>query len=188
MLLNTIPKRRSEFAFSPRLIEEEKISSLFEAAHLAPSSMNIQPWRYIYATPASSTFEKIVAALHEGNQRWAKDAPLLIVAIAQMQYEFNGNIHRNRYAWHDTGLANAFLMIQATHLGLVSHPMGGFSAEALTEILKIPPSYEPVVVMAVGYPGDVHNLPADLLERQNRPRTRMQLSHICFYEKWPDSM
>lgn len=188
MLLPDIQKRRSEFAFSSKLIEEEKISLLFEAARLSPSSMNMQPWRYVYATPACSTFEQIVAALNEGNQRWAKDAPLLIVSIAQREYEFNGNIIQNRYAWHDTGMANILLMIQATHLGLVSHPMGGFSAEALTAALKIPTPYEPLLVIAVGYPGDAQSLPADLLERQNRPRIRMDLSHTCFYEKWPGSI
>ncbi|MEJ5264969.1 MAG: nitroreductase family protein [Bacteroidales bacterium] len=187
MLLAEIQKRRSEFAFSPKLVEEEKINALFEAAQLAPSSMNIQPWRYVYATPASSVFEKIVAALHNGNQRWAKDAPLLIVSVAQKEYEFNGNILQNRYAWHDTGMANALLMIQATHMGLISHPMGGFSPEALIDTLQIPSSYEPVAVIAVGYPGDTQSLPNDLYERQNRPRIRMQLSHVCFYETWPSN-
>ncbi|MGC8825074.1 MAG: nitroreductase family protein [Bacteroidales bacterium] len=188
MLLPELQRRRSEFAFSPRMVEDEKIRVLFEAAQQAPSSMNVQPWRYVYATPACNTFEKIVAALHEGNQRWAKEAPLLIISIAQTAYEFNGTTYTNRYAWHDTGMANVLLMIQATHMGLISHPMGGFSAKALTETLNIPSPYEPVVVIAVGYPGDTKNLPPDLLERQNRPRVRMQLSHVYFYESWPDEV
>jgi nitroreductase len=180
-----IQKRRSEFAFSPRLVEEEKINALFSAAQLAPSSMNNQPWRYIYATPSSATFETIVAALNEGNRRWAKDAPLLIVSIAQNEYEFNGNVLKNKYAWHDTGMANILLMIEATHLGLVSHPMGGFSADVLKEALQIPPAYEPILVIAVGYAGEINSLPNDLQERQNRPRIRMQMANVCFHEKWP---
>ncbi|MCX7985441.1 MAG: nitroreductase family protein, partial [Bacteroidales bacterium] len=141
-----------------------------------------------YATPACSTFDSIVMSLHEGNQRWAKDAPLLIVSIAQTEYEFNGNVLKNKYAWHDTGMANSFLMIQATHLGLISHPMGGFSSETLSKALQIPHPFEPLLVIAVGYAGDAQNLPHDLYERQHRPRTRMQVSHICFYEKWPNNI
>ncbi len=184
MILPVIHKRKSEFAFSPRLIEEEKIISLFEAAQLAPSSMNIQPWRYVYVTPASVTFSKVVEALNEGNRRWAQNAPLLIISIAQLKYEFNGNVLENRYALHDTGMANILLMLQATHLGLVSHPMGGFSPELIQEAINIPTNYQPLIVIAVGYSDAPDSLPHDLHERQNKPRIRMSLQNFCFYESF----
>jgi nitroreductase len=186
MVLSEILKRKSEFAFSSRLIEEEKIKSLFEAAQQAPSAMNVQPWRYIYATPASESFDTIVQTMLESNKMWVKEAPLLIVSVVQKEYEFNGNVNSNRYAYHDVGMANAFLMLQASNLGLVSHPIGGFQHDKLAELLKVPATYEAYLVIAVGYPGETNNLPADLLERQNRPRTRMNISNTCFYEKWPE--
>ncbi len=184
-IIPSIERRKSVVAFSEKLIEEEKLELLFKAAHLAPSSMNIQPWRYIYVTHGSSTYNGVKAALNEGNRKWARNAPVLIISLAQTEYIFNGNKYTNKFAWHDTGMANMLLMLQATEFGLVTHPMGGFDTSLITDILEIPSDYVPVIIIAVGYPGDEKNLEPDLLERQNKPRTRISLSNLVFKDKWP---
>jgi len=184
MILEAIQKRKSEFAFSDKLIESEKIEALFEAAQLAASSMNIQPWRFIYAIKNDPEFQLILSTLAEGNQKWAKDAPLLVLSIAQVEYTFNEKLFKNAYAWHDAGMANAHLMLQAVGLGLITHPMGGFDHKKISENFNLPKEYQPVAVIAVGYKGDESKLPEDSLKRQTAPRKRKALSEIVFKGKF----
>jgi nitroreductase len=70
------------------------------------------------------------------------------------------------------GAANAFLTLQATHLGLNVHQMGGFDHEALRRNLNVPEIFDIGVVMAIGYPGKPEQLPLPLRERELSPRMR----------------
>jgi nitroreductase len=85
---------------------------------------------------------------------------------------FIRNDHPNTSARYDLGAANAFLSLQAAHLGLNVHQMGGFDHTKLKENLNIPDNYEPVVVLAIGYPGDLQTLPDHLKQRELAPRER----------------
>jgi len=180
MLLNEILSRRSGYAFSDKEIGPEKVQALFEAAHWAPSSRNIQPWRYIYALHSDPEFHLLLNLLFEGNQRWAKNAGILILSLAQSKYRFQEEIRENKHSWHDTGLANSLLIIQAVSMGLLAHPMGGFDANRARKELNIPTDYDPVAMIAVGYHGDDSILPDDLLSRLKAPRVRKPLDEIAF--------
>lgn len=180
MLLNEIKIRRSGYAFTDREIEPEIIKELFQAAHWAPSSRNIQPWRYIYALRAEIEFKLLLNLLFEGNQRWAKNAEMLILSLAQTKYRFQDEVRDNRHSWHDTGLANSLLIIQAVSIGLLAHPMGGFDINRARKNFNIPPEYDPVVMIAVGYQGDDSELPDDLQMRLKSPRIRKPLEEIVF--------
>ncbi len=180
MLLNEIKIRRSGYAFADREIEPEKAMELFEAAHWAPSSRNIQPWRYIYALRNESEFQVLLNLLFPGNQRWAKNAGILILSLAQTKCRFQEETKDNKHSWHDTGLANSLLIIQAVSMGLLAHPMGGFYTEKAIQDFKIPPEYDPVIMIAIGYPGDNSQLPDDLQMRLKSPRTRKPLEEIVF--------
>ncbi|MEQ8424468.1 MAG: nitroreductase family protein [Cyclobacteriaceae bacterium] len=167
-----IIKRRSKRAFADKDIDPDKIKSLFEAARWAPSSMNEQPWTYIYATrDQSDLWNKVFDSLNEGNQVWVKRAPLLVVSMARKIFLRNGQ--PNTSAKYDLGGANAFLSLQATALGLNVHQMGGFSRKMLTDNLNIPDDFEPGVIIAIGYPGDPDQLPENLKERELAPRFRI---------------
>ena len=171
-VLDVIKKRRSRRAYDQRLIESEKIRSLFEAARWAPSSMNDQPWKYIYATKDQPEFwNKIFQTLNDGNKAWVKDAPLLVVSLARKNFTLN-NLP-NVAAKYDLGGANAFLSLQATELGLNVHQMGGYHPQMLRENLNIPEAYEPGVIMAIGYPGDPNSLSENLKKRELAPRMRL---------------
>jgi len=180
MILDAIKKRRSDLAFSKKSIEPEILSALFEAAILAPSSMNIQPWRFIYVNHGEPEFQQMLNTLSEGNQRWAKNASALILSIAQVEYTHNDRLLPNAYAWHDTGMANAHLMLQATSFGLATHPMGGFDHQKVSESFNLPKEYQPVLIIALGYKGDETNLPDDLLKRQTSPRKRKPIEEVVF--------
>lgn len=178
MILDVITKRKSVFSFSEKRVEKEKIAALFQAAHLAPSSMNVQPWRYIYAEKNENTYDLLFETLMPGNKKWVSAAPLLVLSLAQAEYEFNGKIYKNKHAWHDTGMANALLMLQAVNMNLVVHPMGGFDSEKIKQNVHIDFPFEPVALIAIGYKGDESTLPDDLLKHQQAPRLRKPMNEI----------
>lgn len=166
-----IEQRRSRRAYSVSPIEREKIKSLFEAARWAPSSMNEQPWAYVYATKDQpELWNKLLDLLNESNRVWAINAPLLILSLARKTHMRNGA--NNAMARYDTGAANTLLSIQATQLGLNVHQMGGYDRHKAIESLNIPEAYEPIVVMAIGYPGDPDSLSENLKLREVAPRER----------------
>ncbi len=170
-VLDVIKKRRSRRAYSDRMVEPGKIRSLFEAARWAPSSLNEQPWFYIYATRDQRTlWKKIFDGLKEGNKIWAKNAPLLILSLARKNFIRIDS--PNPSARYDLGAANAFLSLQAAHFGLNVHQIAGFEPKVMISNLAIPDIYEPVIVMAIGYAGDVAKLPENLQVREAAPRER----------------
>ncbi len=184
MIIDAINQRKSGFAFSEKSIEPDKLDVIFEAAGLAPSSMNLQPWRYIYANHDEPEFQLILDTLFDGNRKWAKDASTLVISIAQVEYTFKEKLYKNDYAWHDTGMADVLLMVQAVSLGLATHPMGGFDHQKAIQNFSLPKEYEPVAVIALGYKGDETKLPEDLLRRQNAPRKRKAITEIAFKGKF----
>jgi nitroreductase len=170
-VLDVIRHRRSRRAYDTKLVPQEDIDSLFEAARWAPSSVNEQPWLYIYATSdQKELWHLIFDSLNEGNKIWVRDVPLLIASFARTN--FSRNDKPNGAARYDLGGANAILSLQATHLGLNVHQMGGFDAARLRANLNVPATYEPMIVLAVGYPGEAEKLPENLKIREAAPRER----------------
>jgi len=185
MIIDMILNRRSTVAFSSKPIEQEKITDLFEAARLAPSSSNIQPWRFIYATQEDKEqFQVLFDCLAPGNQRWAKNAYMLVLSVAEQSYEYKDVYQSNKYAFHDVGISMGMLMVEAAYLGLVTHPMGGYDPEKARKDLDIPEMFTPVAMIAVGYPGTTDDLPEDLIKREKSERKRKSLDEIVFRGKF----
>ena len=93
------------------------LRSLFEAARWAASSYNEQPWSYFVATKTDPPeFERLLSCLVEGNQEWAKAAPVLALGVVSRR--FARNQKENRAAVHDLGLAAGNLLVEATARGL----------------------------------------------------------------------
>jgi nitroreductase len=170
-VLDVIRNRRSSRAYADKPVGPDVIASLFEAARWAPSSVNEQPWLYLYATREQpEVWNKLYESLNDGNKVWVRHVPLLIASFARTN--FLRNDRPNGSARYDLGAANAFLSLQATHLGLNVHQMGGFDHLKLKTNLNVPPTYEPVIVLAVGYPGETDSLPENLKLRELAPRER----------------
>ncbi|MBO3460186.1 nitroreductase family protein [Aetokthonos hydrillicola Thurmond2011] len=177
-----IGRRWSPRAFSDRPVEQDKLLSVLEAARWAPSSYNHQPWSFIVATKDDSTeYSRLLNILVEFNQGWAKNAPVLILAVAKTHND-DGKI--NRHAFHDVGLAIENLVIQATALGLSVHQIAGFSVDAARKEYRIPEGYEPATAIVVGYAGDPQNLSDGLRERELAPRIRKPLKEFVFTGQW----
>lgn len=179
----SLQQRWSPLAFSERQVEAEKLCSVLEAARWAASSYNEQPWSYIVATQDNQMeFEQLLGCLAEGNQEWARKAPVLMLSVAKLHFERNGI--ENRHAFHDVGAASASLAVQATALGLFIHQMAGFDVAKAKEIYSIPDGYEPVAAIALGYLGDSSSLSQRLRERESSPRTRKSLAAFVFAGRW----
>jgi len=176
-------RRWSPRAFSDRPVELEKLRSLLEAARWAPSSYNEQPWSFIVAIKENpAEYERLLSCLVEGNIRWAQHAPVLMLAVARLHFERNGQ--PNRHAHYDVGQAVAHLTVQATALGLYVHQMAGFHVEKARELFSIPEGYEPMTAIALGYIGEPDALPEKLREREQAPRTRKSLDEFVFTGHW----
>lgn len=170
-LLEVIHKRRSKRAYTDQPIDQKTIDSLFEAARWAPSSNNEQPWVYLYATRAQTELWSILfETLNDSNKVWASQAPLLVLTVVRKN--FRRNDQPNGSAKYDLGGANAFLSLQATHMGLNVHQMGGFNRTQAMEKLHMPDSHEPVIMLAIGYPGVAESLPENLKLRELAPNER----------------
>jgi nitroreductase len=174
-LTDLIARRWSPREFSSRRIEPDKLRSLFEAAHLAASCFNEQPWRFIFATKDDpAQFEQVLATLVPKNQEWAKTAWGLGISAGKKTFTHNGA--PNRFGLHDAGAALANLMIQATAVGLYVHGMGGFDAQKARADFGIPEDFEVGAAFAVGY---VDGNPAPPLDRKRRP-----LEDLVFGTEW----
>jgi len=175
--------RWSPYAFEDRLVPEADVRSLFEAARWAPSSFNEQPWRYLVATKDDpEQFQRLLSCLVEGNQIWAKAAPVLALGVVSLRFALNAQ--DNRAAVHDLGLAAGNLLVEATMRGLFVHQMIGILPDKAREIYGIPEGFEAWTGLAIGYKGDPTSLPTRLRERDLAPRQRKRLREFVFSGRW----
>jgi nitroreductase len=178
-----LKNRWSPRAFSERPVEPQVLRSLFEAARWAPSSNNEQPWAYLVATKDDvENFAKMLGVLVEFNANWAKHAPVLALSVAHLKTNRDGK--PNRVALHDVGSATAQLTFEANARGLLVHQMAGFDAEKARQTFAIPPDWEPVAAIAIGYPGNPESLPDKLRERELAPRTRKPVDEFVMTGSW----
>ena len=176
--------------WSPRAFDSSKevshddLTALLEAARWAPSCFNDQPWRYVVCVKAKNenSWQNALSCLAEKNQQWAKNAPILILAVAMANFNHNGK--PNRWAMYDTGAASVSLCLQAAALGLAVHQMGGFDAEKSRELFKLPGDCTPMSVMAVGYQADIDVLDDDFKTTELAERTRAPLDQHFYFGQW----
>ena len=175
--------RWSPRAFADRPVTAGTLGSLFEAARWAASCYNEQPWRFIVALrEQGEDYEKLLSCLVEGNQSWARQAPVLGLGIARKTFTMNGK--PNNFAHHDLGLATAGLMAQATAEGLHVHSMGGILPQRAADIYRVPDDYQVLTGFAIGYLGDPNTLDDAMRATELEPRTRKPLTETVFSSDW----
>jgi nitroreductase len=181
-VLDVIRRRWSPAIYSPETVETEKLFSVLEAARWAPSSFNEQPWSFLVARKEEpEEFARMLSCLVPGNVAWAQHVPVLMLSVAKLHFDGSGNA--NRHAWHDTGIATGFLMLQAAELGLLAHGMAGFDPEKARQLYGIPESHEAVAAIGLGYPGDERGAPEELRKR-NVHKPRRTLDQFVFAGRW----
>lgn len=181
-----LANRWSPRTFSQRSVSSDILGSLLEAARWAPSSRNEQPWAFIIATKEEpQAFEQMWSVLMGGNQGWAKDAAVLMIAVAKLSWDYNGK--PNSHAWYDVGQAVAHLSIQAMAHNLYLHQMAGFYPDKAHEVYNIPEDYRAITALAIGYLGNIDELPDDLRKRELGQRRRKPLNELLFTGTWGNS-
>ncbi len=178
-----VQKRWSPRAFSAKPVSAEALGSLFEAARWAASCYNEQPWRYIVARKEQpEEYDRLMSCLVEGNQVWAMQAPVLMLAVTKKTFTFNDK--PNAHARHDLGLATAGMMLQAAALDLYMHAMGGILPERAAEIYRVPEDFQVATGIALGYLGDPDSLAEPMKTTELEARVRKPLGEFVFASGW----
>lgn len=179
-----IQNRRAYRSLDPVEITEDLIKDLASHAQLSASCNNNQPWRFVFVY-APEMLKKMHEALSKGNE-WAQRASMIIVVLSKKEYDCI--IGERVYHQFDTGMATAFLILRATELGLVAHPIGGYSPKKTREILGIPDDLEVITLINVGkHAAIIHPV---LSEKQaaieNKRPERFPLEKFVFLNRYSD--
>jgi nitroreductase len=155
--LQLVKTRRSVRKFTDQPVERDKIITCIEAARLAPSAENVQPWRFIVMDKHEiiDNFSKEAFSGIYRYTRWASRAPVLIAIAAQLDWVANRlgkQIQGTHYYLIDIGIAGEHLVLQAQKLGLGTCWIGWFQARKARKVLQIPRSWKVVALLAMGYP------------------------------------
>ncbi len=183
-ILDVLADRWSPRAFSERLVEKDKVASMMEAARWAPSCFNEQPWNFIIADKHEDPdgYHRLFECMLEGNQAWAGTAPVLMLSVAKMFFEYNNK--PNRFGYHDLGMAVGNMLAQASSMDLYVHQMAGYHKDMARDSFRIPEGYEAVAMFAVGYLGDPSQLPEGTSEREDEPRKRYPMTEFTYAGIW----
>lgn len=149
--------RSSVRSFQPTPVPREALVQCVEAARLAPSAENSQPWRYLIVDDPQVK-ERLARYAFSGIYRatlWAAQAPVLVVLFARLDLLANRlgrRITGIPYYLIDIGISGEHFVLQAHELGLGTCWIGWFSARGVKKAVAAPLGYRPSAMLAVGYP------------------------------------
>ena len=178
--LEAINKRASlKTHLSTRDVEQDKIIKILEAAKLAPSARNNQPWRFIVITGRENVENVVTRAFKETNQV-VKEAPVLIIVCANPKDDVIAD--GKEFYLIDVGLAVENILLAATDLGLVTHPMAAVDEVELRKVLGIPDEVKFVIATPLAYPagGSYEEAAQERLSQ----RTRKDLKELVYTNTW----
>ena len=166
-----IARRVSCRAYQPTPVPEAHLMQILEAARLAPSACNQQPWRFAVVRDADLRRRIVEEGFLPGaKMTWALDAPVHVVIGMERSFvthRLGPQVSGVDYPWVDIGIAGEHLVLAATELGLGTCWIGWIRPRVLAKIVGWPASVKPVVVITVGYASDAE--PAQLPASRRRP-------------------
>jgi nitroreductase len=163
-----VQKRYSVRSYKPDPVEDDKLRQVLEAARLAPTANNRQPFQIIVIHTAGR--EADLRRIY--GRSWFTQAPLLIAICAIPAQSWVRRDNKN-YADVDVSIAMDHLILAATDLGLGTCWVAAFDPAAAREVLHLPAGVEPIAFTPLGYPAD-----------QPGPKQRKPLSELVRYEHW----
>lgn len=177
-----IQERRAYRSLDPVEITEELIRDLAESARLAPSCFNNQPWRFVFVHDPE-TLKELHTALSRGNE-WAHNASMIIAVFSKPNYDCI--IREREYYLFDTGMATAFILLRATELGLVAHPIAGFREKRTKRILGIPEEMRLITLVIVGRHSEAISpaLSESQVEAEKTRPERMPFEKFAYIDKF----
>ncbi len=161
-------------------VSRATIKRLVQAAALAPSCFNMQPWRFVAAT--GDALLAVHAGLKGGNA-WAKAAPVIFAIVSRPELDCQLSMDRE-YWMFDCGMAAMNLQLQATQMGLYAHPMAGFDPAVVKKALAIPADHVLIALVAVGRPADVSALDAEQQKMERARRERKALGSVLSFDRF----
>jgi nitroreductase len=177
-VLEPIKKRFSPRVFSSEQISEDEMNTVFEAARLAPSAKNLQPWYFYVAYKGTEGYNKLLSCIPDNN-KWCACAPVLILACydpTQPRYD------TNPWVLYDLGQAVVSLVLQAQELVIYARQIGIFDLDKAKEIFKIPDPYKAYVTIAIGKMGTEKDYQKANPEIVNKDLTEMKRKETIFEE------
>ena len=177
-----IEARRAYRSLAPVSITKGLIQDLATSAQLSASCFNNQPWRFVFVYEPS-VLKKMHEVLSSGNE-WAHKASMIVAVLSKKDYDC---IIRERvYHQFDTGMATAFLILRATELGLVAHPIAGYSPKKTREVLDIPDDIEVITLVIIGKHADkIDPVLSDKQRDAERERPkRLPLSAFVYHNSY----
>ncbi|OQX95250.1 nitroreductase [candidate division KSB1 bacterium 4572_119] len=163
-----IKKRYSVRAYKSQPVEDEKLRQVLEAANLAPTAANRQPFQIIVVKTKGR--EEELKQIYPRD--WFSQAPMVICVCALPDQAWSRRDGKN-YADVDATIAMDHLILAAAELGLGTCWIAAFDPDATRKILQLPEDVEPVAFTPLGYPDDSLG-----------KKKRKDLSELVRYEKW----
>lgn len=167
--------------WSPRAlgkdVSKDQLMQLFEAARWAPSSNNIQPWRFIYAKNGSKHWDKFFNLLVDFNQMWCVNAAYLVIAVSNNTNPKDGS--PNRTHSFDTGSAWMSIALQAADMRIITHAMGGFDYDKAKDMLGLTEHYNVEAMFAVASEAELNVIP-ERMQKGEVPSTRKKVEEFVF--------
>jgi nitroreductase len=162
-VLEAIRVRRSIRKYRPEPIPKDKLETILEAARLAPSAANRQPWRFIVVQQEERKKDVAKAA---NDQTFLGDAGAIVVAVSDPEKSAR---------WHekDTMIALEHMVLEATALAYGTCWIASFDEDEVKSLLKIPARMKVVALLPIGVP-----------DEKPAARQRKELSEIVFKEEW----
>ena len=171
--------RWSPRAFDRSHIDESDLEIIFEAAGLAPSAFNYQPWRFLYARREDPSWTGFVGLLNPFNQSWAQNASALVIIVSDTTFEQAEATSRSYSHSFDAGAAWAQMALQATALGYHAHAMTGIDFDRIRNGLNVPDHFRIEAAVAIGRRAPPETLPEELREKEKQSG-RKPVSQIAF--------
>ena len=181
-----IEKRRAYRSLIPVEITKDLINDLAKCAQITASCFNNQPWKYIFVYD-KIMLEKMHEVLSEGN-KWAHKASMIIVVIGKQ--EDDCVIHDRIYFRFDIGMATEAIILRATELGLVAHPIAGYSPRKTRAILGIPEEFAVITLVIVGKHSDKIDpvLSEKQVEAEKKRPERIPIDDFVYINKYIERM
>jgi nitroreductase len=179
-----IQKRRAYRSLDPIEITEDLIKDLAGCAQLSASCNNNQSWRFIFVYE-HGMLEKMHEVFPKGNA-WAKSASMYIAVLSKKDYDCI--IDDRVYHQFDTGMATAFLILRATELGLVAHPIAGYNPQKTREVLGVPDDIEVITLVIVGEHSKIINpilSEKQITSEKQRPE-RFPFEKFVYLNRYPN--
>jgi nitroreductase len=174
--------RRAKRTIDPTPVPLADIMELVQAMRLAPSCNNNQPWRVV-AVFDEAPLKELKAALSRGNA-WAQKAPVIFAICGKLDEDCKLTDHRD-YFLFGCGMAVGEMMLRATELGLIAHPIAGYDPILAKKALGIPDDYVLITLVNIGRLGTDDSLLSDKQKELEKDRpARFPLGQNFFRGKW----